>query len=99
MKSATQVKKHAVVSQDRSGCRTRRVFVSHQRGCRSLDGELGFCARAACMGSISVTRELNSIVVLELECLLESLADLLEGLLSLLGCPALASFALMRTAD
>lgn len=47
------------------------------------------------MGCVRVAAELDLLVVLELQCLLETSADLGEGLLALLRCPALAviSFA------
>jgi hypothetical protein len=43
--------------------------------------------------------ELDCVVVLELECRLETLADPLEGLLALLLCPALALVARNGAAD
>ena len=51
------------------------------------------------MSSIGVTRELDSLIVLELESLLESLADLLECLLALFLCPTLAALARNGTAN
>jgi hypothetical protein len=58
-----------------------------------LDGELGLGASAARVRSIGVTRELDCVVVLELERRLETLADALERLLALLLCSALALIA------
>jgi hypothetical protein len=52
---------------------------------RTLDGELGLRAGAAGMGSVRVARELYRLVLLELEGLLEPLANLEESLLALLA--------------
>lgn len=49
-----------------------------------LDGKLGLCASAASVSCVCVTREFYSVVVLELERLLEPLANLLESLFALL---------------
>ena len=51
------------------------------------------------MGRIGVARELDGLVLLELESLLESLADLLECLLALFLCPTLAALARNGTAN
>jgi hypothetical protein len=64
-----------------------------------LNHELGLGTGAARVSSIGVARELNRLVLLELESLLESLANLLECLLALLLCPALAAIAGDGTAD
>jgi hypothetical protein len=60
---------------------------------RTLDGKLGLRAGAAGMGSVRVARELYRLVLLELEGLLEPLADLEESLLTLLRGPGLALLA------
>jgi hypothetical protein len=58
-----------------------------------LDAELGLRAGATGVGSVGVTRELDGVIILELERLLEPLSDLEQDLLALLLGPALASLA------
>ncbi len=66
---------------------------------RLLDAELGFRTSAAGVGSVGVARELDRLVVLELERLLEPLSNLQQNLLALLLGPALASIAGDGAAD
>jgi hypothetical protein len=66
---------------------------------RSLDGELGLRAGATGMSSVRVARELYRLVLLELERLLEPLADLEKSLLALFGGPSLALVAGDGTAN
>lgn len=74
--------------------------VADSEVCRSfLDAELGLCTGATGVGSISVTRELDGLVFLELKRLLEPLANLQQNLLALLLGPALSTLAGDSAAD
>lgn len=70
---------------DTTSCRMLEVVMS------PLDTELGFRASAAGMGGVGVSGKLDHVVVLELQRLLESSANLEQNLLALLLCPSLAS--------
>jgi hypothetical protein len=59
-------------------------------GEKTSNGVLGLRASATSVRGIGVTRELDGVVVLELESCLESLSNLEESILALLGSPALA---------
>lgn len=63
------------------------------------NAELGFGASATRMGGVGVSRELNNLVVLELQRLLEAPANLEKNLLALLLGPSLASVTGDGTAD
>lgn len=56
-----------------------------------LHAELGLRTGASGVGSVGVTRELDGVILLELERLLEPLSDLEQNLLALLLGPALAA--------
>lgn len=64
-----------------------------------LNAELGLRTSAARVGSLGVARELDDVVLLELERLLEPLSDLQQNLLALLLGPALACVAGDGAAD
>ena len=64
-----------------------------------LDAELGLRTSAARVGSLGVARELDNVVLLQLEGLLEPLSDLQQNLLTLLLSPGLAGITGDGAAD